>query len=78
MKEQDWKEYERLHTHYETARDDYYAAQMSLRGAFSELARAYNPATLDRNRLYEEEKAHERFDRARRALHDFLNKKFKD
>ena len=52
-------------------------AQMNLRGTFSELSRSYDPATLDHNRLYEEELAHERFLRARDALHAFLKEKLK-
>lgn len=77
MKEQDWKEYEKLHAAYEKAQDDYSVTQRKLRGAFSELARSYDKATLDHNRIYEEELAHEAFNRAREKLHAFLNEKLK-
>ena len=77
MNEQDWKEYEKLHAEYEEARDGYHKAQMNLRGVFSEMARSYDKATLDHNRLYEEEKAHERFIAKREKLHAFLKDKLK-
>lgn len=75
MNEKEWEEYEKLHRKYEEARSEYHAAQMHLRGAFSELARSYDKSTLDHNRLYEEELAHERFVKAREKLHAFLKDK---
>ncbi|MGE0409938.1 MAG: hypothetical protein AB7P23_11850 [Amphiplicatus sp.] len=78
MDKKQWKEYERLHAVYEKAREDYHATQTRLRGAFSELARHFDKASLDENRLYDEEKAHERFVAARDELHNFLKKALKD
>lgn len=72
MNEEQWSQYEKLYKDYEEARGAYESAQMNLRGAFSEMAREYKPGSLEENRLYEEEKAHERFVEKRRALHAFI------
>jgi hypothetical protein len=77
MEKEDWKTYEKLYTEYQEAQEAYLAAQGMLRGTFSELARYYDTATIDHNRIYEEELAHERFNRARERLHEFLKDKLK-
>ncbi|MBI1366550.1 MAG: hypothetical protein GC153_11425 [Alphaproteobacteria bacterium] len=77
MNKEDWKEYDRLYADYVKAEAEYQAAQTLLGGVFSELARTYDPATLDHNRIYEEELAHERFNKAREKLRLFLNEKLK-
>lgn len=77
MKTEDWNRYERLHEHYEAARDRWAAAQENLRGAFTELARRFDPGTLDENRLLEEHEAHEQFAAARAALFDFVKSRMK-
>lgn len=77
MQQEDWDEFDKLFDKYEKARGEYYSAQMKLRGVFSELSRRYDKATLDHNRLYEEELAHENFFKARGKLHEFLKQKLK-
>lgn len=77
MEKDDWNTYEKLYTEYQEAQEAYLAAQGLLRGTFSELSRHYDQATIDHNRIYEEELAHERFNRARASLHEFLKDKLK-
>lgn len=77
MKKEDWNEFDQLYAEYLEAQQAYHESQANLRGAFSELARAYDKASLDHNRLYEEELAHQRFNRARDRLNEFLNEKLK-
>ena len=77
MNKEDWEAYDRLHVEYEKAEADYMAAQARLRGVFSELARTYDPATLDHNRIYEEQLARDRFNKVRDRLYKFLNEKLK-
>ena len=77
METQDWKKYDELYALYEKAHSAYLESLMKLRGCFSEMARSYDKATLDHNRLYEEEQAHKSFIEAREKLHEFLGQKLK-
>lgn len=77
MDKNDWAKYEELYEAYEDARTEYEKAQARLRGTFSELARFYEPGTLNDGRFVTEEKAHERFLKAREKLHRFMHEKLK-
>ncbi|WP_425409445.1 hypothetical protein [Hyphococcus sp.] len=72
MKKQDWDEWEKLHEEYEKARQEYEAAHDNLRGTFSELSRHYDRGTLDQNGFVKEQRAHERFLKARERVHAFI------
>ena len=75
MKEEDWKIYQELHKKYEEAQQAYHKAQMHLGGAFSEMARSFNPKALNNMSITEEEEAHERFIKAREKLFSFIKEK---
>ena len=77
MNKEDWAQYGELYKKYEEARSEYEAAQMNLRGVFSELSRHYQEGTLNEGRLYREQLAHEKFNKAREKLHKFLQEKLK-
>ncbi|MBB5519183.1 hypothetical protein [Amphiplicatus metriothermophilus] len=77
MNAKDWEEFKKLYADYAAAREEYVAAQKNLQGAFSELARAYDPKALASNWYVAEQEAHERFNEARAALHHFLKAKLK-
>lgn len=77
MDKEDWDAYEELYKKYESARAEYEEAQMNLRGTFSELSRHYEEGTVNEGRLYQEQKAHEKFTAAREKLHLFIQEKVK-
>jgi hypothetical protein len=77
MRDEDWEEFARIFEEYNDARKAWEHAQAILRGSFSELARYYQEGTLNENRLYEETKAHERFNEKRQKLNEFLKARLK-
>ncbi len=72
MDKTQWDEWERLYDDYTAARKAYENAQMHFRGAFSELARHYEEGSINKDSLYDEQTAHDKFNAARDAMRAFM------